>query len=416
MREMMGDLTGGRMSYAWRQFSRVMAWPMSAAERFNRTSLALAAYRAARAGKVVNTETLERFGYQKGQKFDEQAARDFAAGLVTDSHYLYGKANRPEIFRHGDVGKVASSFYTFRSFTHNTLEFWRTLFKMGWRGKAAVGISLGMTATLGGLVSVPLWSTAMTVWRQLFADGDDPERKLYNWAYKNGGKNAADVLFYGMPSMAGVTISGFLGMELPILQDIKGDKPWGRQILSSGMEIFGVPVAMLEKIGNTFEFAGKGDYWRATEEALPTAASNIMKAIRLADEGMTTRSGKPIADGTGRPIKLSKSEFVAKALGFQPVRQSKAFDAHKGQSDVEAFKKNKQDELVTRYLKAFRAKDMVTKEEVLRDWRDYNNKMIREDKRHLVIKPLYPLAMQRMKPNKPQASMRGYARETMQLQ
>ena len=349
MREMMGDLTGGRMSYAWRQFSRVMAWPMSAAERFNRTSLALAAYRAARAGKVVNTETLERFGYQKGQKFDEQAARDFAAGLVTDSHYLYGKANRPEIFRHGDVGKVASSFYTFRSFTHNTLEFWRTLFKMGWRGKAAVGISLGMTATLGGLVSVPLWGTAMTVWRQLFSDGDDPERKLYNWAYKNGGKNAADVLFYGMPSMAGVTISGSLGMELPILQDLKGDKPWGRQILSSGMEIFGVPVAMLEKIGNTFEFAGKGDYWRATEEALPTAASNIMKAIRLADEGMTTRSGKPIADGTGRPIKLSKSESVAKALGFQPVRQSKAFDAHKGQSDVEAFKKNKQDELVTRY-------------------------------------------------------------------
>ena len=107
---------------------------------------------------------------------------------------------------------------------------------------------------------------------------------------------------------------------------------------------------------------------------------------------------------------------MAKALGFQPVRQSKAFDAHKGQSDVEAFKKNKQDELVTRYLKAFRAKDMAAKEEVLRDWRDYNNKMIREDKRHLVIKPLYPLAMQRMKPNKPQASMRGYARETMQLQ
>lgn len=416
MREMMGDLTGGRMSYAWRQFSRVMAWPMSAAERFNRTSLALAAYRAARAGKVVNTETLERFGYQKGQKFDEQSARDFAAGLVTDSHYLYGKANRPEIFRHGDVGKVASSFYTFRSFTHNTLEFWRTLFKMGWRGKAAVGISLGMTATLGGLVSVPLWSTVMTVWRQLFADGDDPERKLYNWAYKNGGKNAADVLFYGMPSMAGVTISGSLGMELPILQDLKGDKPWGRQILSSGMEIFGVPVAMLEKIGNTFESAGKGDYWRATEEALPTAASNVMKAIRLADEGMTTRSGKPIADGTGRPIKLSKSESVAKALGFQPVRQSKAFDAHKGQSDVEAFKKNKQDELVTRYLKAFRAKDMAAKEEVLRDWKDYNNKMIREDKRHLVIKPLYPLAMQRMKPDKPQTSMRGYARETMQLQ
>lgn len=362
MREMMGDLTGGRMSYAWRQFSRVMAWPMSAAERFNRTSLALAAYRAARAGKVVNTETLERFGYQKGQKFDEQSARDFAAGLVTDSHYLYGKANRPEIFRHGDVGKVASSFYTFRSFTHNTLEFWRTLFKMGWRGKAA------------------------------------------------------DVLFYGMPSMAGVTISGSLGMELPILQDLKGDKPWGRQILSSGMEIFGVPVAMLEKIGNTFEFAGKGDYWRAMEEALPTAASNVMKAIRLADEGITTHSGKPIADGTGRPAKLSKPEAVAKALGFQPVSQSKAFDAHKGQSDVEAFKKNKQDELVTRYLKAFRAKDMAAKEEVLRDWRDYNNKMIREDKRHLVIKPLYPLAMQRMKPNKPQASMRGYARETMQLQ
>lgn len=416
MREMMGDLTGGRMSYAWRQFSRAMAWPMSAAERFNRTSLALAAYRAARAGKVVNKETLERFGYQKGQKFDEQSARDFAAGLVTDSHYLYGKANRPEIFRHGDVGKVASSFYTFRSFTHNTLEFWRTLFKMGWRGKAAVGISLGMTATLGGLVSVPLWSTVMTVWRQLFADGDDPERKLYNWAYKNGGKNAADMLFYGMPSMAGVTISGSLGMELPILQDLKGDKPWGRQILSSGMEIFGVPVAMLEKIGNTFEFAGKGDYWRATEEALPTAASNVMKAIRLADEGITTHSGKPIADGTGRPAKLSKPEAVAKALGFQPVSQSKAFDAHKGQSDVEAFKKNKQDELVTRYLKAFRAKDMAAKEEVLRDWKDYNNKMIREDKRHLVIKPLYPLAMQRMKPNKPQTSMRGYARETMQLQ
>ena len=51
MEEVRGQVTGGPSTRLWNKLMKVMGYPMSVAERFNRGSLALAAFRAARDGK-----------------------------------------------------------------------------------------------------------------------------------------------------------------------------------------------------------------------------------------------------------------------------------------------------------------------------------------------------------------------------
>ena len=410
----MAELSGAldaNLSTRLRGIVNVLAWPMQIAERFNRTSLALAAYRIARDGKIVDKATLERYGRAKGEKFDEEQAKDFAREIVLDSHFLTGKANQPEIVR--GTTRALAPMYTFRSFSHGLLSLWRHLFiNRGWRGKAAVGYSLAATATLGGLISLPLYGTIMGLLRQ--TGGDDWDKELRDKIAQLAGKGGADVALYGIGALAGdgFTISGSLGMELPIFADLRGDKPYLGQVLGNLSEVAGVPVAVLEKASRSISFFNRGDAYRGVEEAMPTAVANIMQAIRLRNEGATAATGRPIAEFGGKEqYRFTDSEAVGKALGFQPISKAQAFSAKRAIEDVDSYRKTAQDRLLTRYVKARRAGDTEGVDDVLQDWREYNAKMRAEGKTHLLIEPLGKLARKRMKPEQPSKRTKALTRE-----
>lgn len=407
MREVQGEMKGatGRVLH---KANRAMGMPMSVAERFNRCSLALAAYRAARDGKVRDSKVLDETGYKPGDKWNYDDAKAFAEGIVLDSHFLYGKANRPELFRGATGNKLLSAAYTFRTFSHGLLSLWRHLLThKGWKGAASVASSLAFTAGLGGVTALPLYKLFTSIVRQLW--GEDPTEEVRNLTDNH---TLRDIMTYGVLSPAGFSISGSLGMELPGAFDrVEVDKPVGKQVLDNAVEIIGIPYALLEMGAQGTEQLAKGEFWKAMKTLAPNVIANPMKAYELYTEGSYTKSGRPInIPGERGPMKLTGSEAIGQALGFYPVRKAKGWDMHQTLESLKNYKDKRQGELVKAYLKAKRAGDSEALREVLAQWRAWNARMREEGRPEFMIMALPRLARRRERVRQPPKRMRPRAR------
>jgi hypothetical protein len=413
MREATGRVKGA-FAGVLSTLAQGLALPMSLAEKFNRVSLGLAAYRMARDGAVKNSATLKNYGYKAGEKFNTDDSAKFAETIVLDSHFLYGKGNKPEVFRGSQANRLLSSAYTFRTFSHGLLSLWRHLLTspdMGWRGKRAFAASMLATWTLGGLAATPLYGLASSLIRQLV--GDDPEEELRKML---PGPMAGDAVLYGLPSMVGVSFTGSMGMELPIFDRLELDKPVMEQVLGQAYEIVGVPVATLQMLGRGTEAGWKGDWRRMMEEFLPTAFANPIQAYRLYTEGAYTRSGRPIAlPGSNEPQRLTGAEAVGKAFGFQPVSRTKAYEMQRSMDERDNYRMRTQDRLVRAFLQAKRDNDTAAKSEVLAEWREWNREQREAGRPEFLIEPLPKLARERDKAKRPPKRFRREAKEMREL-
>ncbi|MBU1003035.1 MAG: PLxRFG domain-containing protein [Proteobacteria bacterium] len=408
MRELQGEMrgVGGVAGAGLRKLNHGLGLPMSMAERYNRCSLALAAYRAARDGKVTAADTLQKAGKKKGEAWGYDEAKSFAEGIVYDSHFMYGKANRPELFRGGTGNKIMSAAYTFRTFSHGLLSLWRHLLtQKGWAGRRAFAMSLAANTALGGLTSLPLYALVVGLIRQLF--GEDPAEEAMKLT---DNQTMRDIIMYGITAPAGVTISGSLGMELPMFDRVAVDKPIDEQIKGKALELIGVPWALFEDVVDFAGHTAEGKFARATEDLAPAFLANIMKAYRLHSEGAYSASGRPInIPGESGPMKLTTGEAIAQGIGFYPLNRAKSYDLYKTVEELKVYRLNKQDELVREYLEAVREKDGEARAKVLSEWREWNRKMKDDGRPEFMIKPLPELSRRREKANQPSRQMRPRA-------
>lgn len=399
------QLASGMFGNFAQKFVNVMGLPMREVERFNRMSLALAAYRAAKAGKVKYKKTLAKYKEQQGIGWSEQNARAFAQEVVDEVHFVYGKANRPQALRHSPGGRWLSTAYTFRTFSHNLASWlWRNLMpeKMGggengWRGRAAVMQFAAATMTLGGLTAVPLYNSFVAAVRGL-SDGDDPDE----WLKKEVGEgDLLDVIMYGMPALAGVYLGGSLSLEVPVVSRLKnGSSWWSQSVNMLAEQVLGVPYSIMMQTGKAADYAFGGQLWRAAEEILPAFAANVIKAERLAEEGKRTKGGKPI--GT-EDTRLTTSEKWAQYAGYTPVRYTKGYREHDSKQARIGRKRETQYKLVTDYAQAMRklkgAERDAELERIAKELRQWNVAHPSEDMR-ISLKHVRELAKQREKPLK----------------
>ena len=384
MEEVRGQLRGISGATLWNKFTKVLGLPMSEVERFNRASLALAAFRAARGGKL-KAKAREKYGV-KGKASYEQA-KAFASDVVRDAHFVYGKSNMPEFMRSNTAGRAMSSMYTFRTFTHNMVAMWIWALKtQGKEGAAFVAKSLGATMALGGVTALPLYATLMTLFQAVTGDDDDwtelirsllPESNLLR-----------DVVCYGVPAIAGVNIGGSLQMETPLTKGLAGGKTPQEVLTDSIGDIIGIPYDLLVvKPSRVMEAHSKGNTWRMLEEAAPVAVKNGMQAWRLYSEGQTTMTGRPINDpGEKGARRLSSGESFGKLLGFQPVSSTKSYAAYAATRHADQVRSDKIDELTVLMLKTYDTGDLAGRREANRKLREWNEKMKAEGKPHMLIK------------------------------
>jgi hypothetical protein len=374
---------GGDMFSVANKAIKVLGWPMAVAEGLNRSTIALAAYRAAVAGKISNESTLAELGLEKGDKASYNQAKRFAETMVDDAHFVYGKANRPEALR-GAVGKWGSLAYTFRTFSHNMINLWTWMWKQGGPGKRAVLKSIGAMAVIGGISSIPLYKTLMHVLREM--TGDDWEEKTIDRLVPDDAHLMRDMIVYGVPAGAGFTLGGSIGMELPVFDKLKLNESLSGQAGEAIMELIGVPWAVYQDVESALQSYSAGQRMRALEYMVPTVAANPLKAYRMATTGQTSISGKPISDpGSRNPKTLTMGEAVGKAIGLQPVSSSKSWDLYQTLQSYAEFKQAKQRGFANRIANAWRGGNMIKVAKIGKEIEDWNKEQIRRGRYRYVI-------------------------------
>lgn len=378
----------------------VLGLTMALPERFNRISTGLAAYRIAKDGKIVNPDTLKRYGMEKGKPWPYEKAKAYAEEIVNDTHFVMGKANLPTWARGPSVGaKFGRSAYALQSFSHQYLQL------LGWmakqrRGYRAIMRSLLALLILGGISSLPFFGTISRISRRML--GRDPESAAREMVPESTGANRnlwRDLVVYGAPAALGVDISGSLSIEFH-----NPDNPVA--------SLVGVPYSILiDDPAKAIEAYQYGDASRAVEAMAPRFIANAVAAARLYGEGAYTISGQPLTlPGESEARRISLPEAIGKAAGFQPLSSSKAWDINEKIEDLTKFVAAKRAKWASRYANAQRDGNQKEMDAVRNEVEAWNARVISEGRPQLVVR-LADALRERGRPRQPAKPMRGLAQE-----
>lgn len=304
-----------KMIKFWNMFN----WSSHNIELMNRLSSALAAYRL-----------------EKGKGASDEGAAKAARDAVELTQLDYSDTNAAYFMKQGHMGGMNRIPMQFRKYQQGMVYLLARNFKNAWGGdkeaKKAFFYLMGTQLLMAGVRGVPVAAPLLFL-MGAFGDDDDKEgdleTQLRNALADSVGPETARVFWKGLPAMMGLD-SGSMSMEnlflpFPMMRSSAiTDAATGKDAVTEFMyNLGGAPVSMLSRFGDAFILGSEGDYQKALEKVLPKFMSSLVKAERLGDEGLTTRSGN---------VAIEADEFDAwdqaiKALGFTPTKESEYYQA-----------------------------------------------------------------------------------------
>lgn len=303
-------------------------------ERFNRRAMAVALYDAG----ITNHEE--------------------AIGHIENSHFHYGKGNRPTLMR-GPISPIM----TFRSFAVN----YATWVKNEIKAKRLSPLARSALAIVffGGLKALPVFGLIALALRKIL--GIDLEGE----AREAMGNHAGKLLFRGVPTEAGISFTGSIS---PI------------DIPSNIMELGGVFADQGNRARNVYRDIRIGDFKRALEDASPEIIRNPLAAYRMHTQGIRTRSGEAIVDiEKGGQLRTTRGESFLKSVGFQPSRIAEQWDISNFIKTKTRERQNRKSLWVDRFFLGYLNKDLDAMKEVISDIDAHNTAMRRRGRDNDVI-------------------------------
>jgi len=343
-------------------------------ERFNRQSMAVALYDAG----------------------ITELAR--AAKIIKEAHFDYGKGNRPTLFR----GQT-SILTVFRSFNIHQLTWIKNEMKTEWQDvkdlklrKALIDAGplvrhIAAWTLVGGLKALPLVELGIAIYAKIF--GRDPEED----ANELMGKMASEILFRGLPSQAGVSLTGSVGMK-DILPTVEQDQALE---VAVGEWMLGVAGDLPMRGKRVSDDLARKQWGRAIEDLMPEALRNPMAAWRLYHEGATARNGRIIWDfDRQEPVKLNRIEAILKGMGFQTDRISQAWERKRLLELVGGQRESAKSLWADRLYLASKTHDLDEAANVDAEMKAWNERWQRRNRTDLMINPndVYRLALNRRLP------------------
>ena len=333
---------------------------MAVAERFNRSSTGLAAFR------VAFNEGVQFEG--QNTKGDQGLSEDFARKIIYDSHFLYGKSNLPSAFRGGKVRKLLRAGYTFRSFSHNYMDLMaHAVLNQGSAGRKVAAKSVRNLLLVGGLTAVPFFELlSKAIMAGLGKDDEDLITKARG-AMPN--QFMKDFIVYGLPgAVAGVDLTGSISMEIP--------RSWG--------DILGVPYSIGEDTLNMIENIQSGQTWRglAASPITPMILRNAWRGLELYNEGQITKSGKVVNfAGEKGPKKITGAEAIKKGVfGFQPTSVTSGYKAYQASINMKQKLQDRKSEWANRFVNAKRRGDKDEMKAIRKEIFEWNKAAISDKK------------------------------------
>jgi hypothetical protein len=336
----MGSLTaqsGGTTSGAFEKATSGLRNLTRKLEAINRLSAAIATYELSRSGNRGAPVTVDARAYQEYEKdfgatypdMSPLSRRQYAAALealdvINTTHGDYSFENAPDIFRN-PVGRVVLQFQKFRMIVAGLYvrAFYNAFMDSSLSpqerrvARRVLMFTTGHAAIMGGLIGSPAAAIFTLIYNVL--SGDDEERGDMERDIREavGDDTIANLLLRGVPSVAGVDMSGTLGLGNLLSVAPYADTPTDRDSFAkyvltlTGPAIGGIGANAFDAVS----LMGDGNYYKGLEKLMPRGIGAASRAVREQVGGETTRRG----DVTTQAIDLAKVEAVWGLLGLQPI-------------------------------------------------------------------------------------------------
>ena len=358
-----------------RDTSYYAAWLFQSAEKFNRRITAVAAYRMGRDNGLDHDQALEE-----------------AHLAVETTQFEYARWNRAR-FMQGKKGVI----FLFWQYLQNALHF-----ATHDPGAIRYLIMLGLASGLTGLpfmedildlldksatklkqatgMKNPKVESRLVLREFIEGLGADPNLVLNGVASEYGLGPLHLFELAGIP-VPNVDITGSLSMGelvpgLNLLTDTTADT--NRLIVEGAKDVAGaalnIPIVMYQTANDK-----NPDNWKKIERVLPTALSNISKAIRRNVRGAETQtSGARLVDVDGELIEYDPGdpgqlvESIAQGMGFAPSRVNKAREVNHTAREFTAYYEGRRRMLMAQldYVRQLEDKEGIA--DVKKAIRDYN--------------------------------------------
>ena len=254
-----------------------------------------------------------------GKNFFE--SMDEVVAVAKNTLYDYSREGKGVLLQ-GDIARVVMQFQHFRIMS---------MFKLGLLAKDTIGGDrdalreltgiMGMSALLSGAMGIPLSGLTFQMLSSLFGSDDEPydaELEFTNWLRDNFGELGARTTAHGLPALLGLNLSRRIGLsdvtavpgtEAP--EYLHGDglaAYYASQLLGPS---YSVPSGWFKAYD---DIVNKGDIGRGLEAATPKPIRDILKAWRVAHEGLKTRAGKKLL----KDEEIGANDLFMMGLGFLP--------------------------------------------------------------------------------------------------
>lgn len=330
-------------------------------ESINRTVTAIAGYRL----------ELERTG-------NRQKAINYATDLVRNTMGTYDGFNAPRYMQ--GVGGIP---FQFRKFQLMQITLLMRHIQNGYTdpnvspeeraiARQALKYQIGTSALMGGLRGLPGATALIWAYNTFFGDDDEPADAESQIRKAVGDETLADLLIYGVPSLADINLSGMLGFgsTFSILPYTKLELT-REGIDKAAFALAGAgPAAARDAVDAAKKMydglmEGREDYYRNLEKMLPKGFTNAVTAYREATEGVTNyRDDKLISKDD-----VSFFDTAKTLLGVQSVKTSERFRKQEAEKVLDQFFKDKTAKLKRQYIQALDNKDSARREEIKSEWR-----------------------------------------------
>ena len=337
------------------KINRWLGFGQHHAERFNRQTMAVAAYNL-ELGKIEGTAS----------QADKLAAAMKAIQITERVNGSIGAATAPR-WAQNAVGSVVFMFKRFglqmaRYIIGTTNQALRGATKED-RAVARYQIigMLGTTALLSGVQGLPFFSEIMSLFNVLFTEDDDerPEvviQKFLGEPYYHGALN----YLLGVEVASRISMSGLIFRENKIEKD--------QSVYYDLIEMFGGPaVGIALNFERGFDLISQGEFYRGLEAMSPSALKSLMKAGRFSFDGATTLRGDEV-------LPVTAADIVKQALGYTPEELARTQERVSGAKRIDEAIRTKRTRLLKRYNMAVSDGDFAEAREVLKEMREFSRK------------------------------------------
>jgi hypothetical protein len=369
-------------------------------ESINRVVTAVAAYR------LEKQDLIDKNPTAKVKLTPEQIQENsvaYADQIILDTHGDYSGFNAPRFTRQG-FGRLITQFRKFQLIQISLIaKLAHQAFKGASPAERAIGrkalaFTLGHTFAAAGVMGMPGFAAIAWIIGKTFGDDDEPDNPEATLRKMIGDDALANLLLKGVPKLAGVDLSGKLGMGqmlslLPYTElDLTRDGYARAVTAAMGPFIGGLVPKAVDGVG----LMTQGDYYKGLEALAPKGIADVMKAVRIADKGITQRNGDVVLSADDVNI----LDAMSQALGLPTNTITDKQFVRNAEYQSAKFYKERSTDLKSDYVKAFREGDSETMAEIRQKWEQTQIARVRNGEKRQPISELFRAPQEQVKREK----------------